>query len=228
MTIKNFILDLLFPIECLGCGKEGEWVCEKCFDLVEVKKVFYELDMSEKYLDGFFCALSYDQKIVQEIIHKFKYNFIKDLQIPLGQLMVKYLRENSLNFNQIDYIAPVPLHQKRELQRGFNQAELLAGSVSKYLGKPMLPKNVLVRKKHTKSQVEVKERELRRENVRGIFACVDCHFCESGNPVPYFLKNKKILLIDDVATTGATLAECAKALKEVGAEKVIGLVAARN
>lgn len=227
-NIKKFILDLLFPIECLGCEKEGEWLCKKCFDTVEVEKTFPLLDVSENYLDGFFSALSYDQKVVQDILHAYKYNFVEDLGEVLGKLMVKYLQEHNLNFNQVDYILPVPLHRKRELQRGFNQAEILAKCVSGFLGKPLWPKNILIRKGYRSSQVKTKDRASRIENVKGIFECADCHSREGGNPVPDFIKNKKILLIDDVATTGATLSECAKVLKRSGAAKVVGLVAAKN
>jgi ComF family protein len=114
-------------------------------------------------------------------------------------------------------IIPVPLHVKRFRWRGFNQSELLADSIALHFKLPV-EKTVLVRQKNNIPQVEVKDRKDRIENIK------DAFICSSNEKV----KDKTVILIDDVATTSATLGECAKALKSAGAKEVWGVVVARG
>jgi len=114
-------------------------------------------------------------------------------------------------------IMPVPLHKKRYNWRGFNQAFLL----SKYIAKEfhlMVYEDLLIRQKNTKPQSKIKSMIKRRENINGAFSIVKNEF----------LKNKNVIIIDDVCTTSATLNECAKELKNAGVKNVWGLVVARR
>jgi ComF family protein len=121
-----------------------------------------------------------------------------------------------------DLIVPVPLHRRRERWRGFNQAELLAENLGKNLSPgydiPIL--KILKRKKFTAPQMKIKNYKEREKNIRSAFILND--------PLEVELKNKKILLIDDISTTGSTLLECAKVLKSAGASSVWGMVLARQ
>jgi ComF family protein len=122
-----------------------------------------------------------------------------------------------------DLIIPVPLHPKRLRWRGFNQAELLA----KYLGENMTPgfslpvlSDVLIRQKNTTTQMKIKNYSERQKNMEGAFGINK----ENNN----LIRSKNILLVDDVATTGSTLFECARILKKSGAASVFGIVVARQ
>ncbi len=209
-NIKEFILDLLFPKECLGCGQEEVWLCEDCFNKIKIKN---ELLKNYDYLDGVWAAADYKDPLLQKLIHFFKYSFITELAKPLSQIILKSL---------IDYegepwlLLPVPLHRRRFLERGFNQAELLAQEVNGANNWPVL-NQILYRQKYTKPQVKLK-REERLNNLKDVFACLSA---------PEIF-NKNILLVDDVMTTGATLSECAKILKRAGANRVRGLVVAHG
>lgn len=156
-------------------------------------------------------AVTYHEGIVRKGIHRFKYWNLQELAEPLGHLLSDYLRSNPL---PIECIIPVPLHETRMKERGYNQAELLAGVVSNDTGLPLLAHS-LHRIKRTLPQVELGADE-RLENVRGAFRCSD-----------QAIEGKRILLIDDVTTTGATLEACSQALQEAGAVSVWGLVIAR-
>lgn len=259
MPLKNFlkkggtfILDLIFPVSCLGCGAEGEWICRKCFGKIKLlekqacpicgadsktgARCFNCRNKSE--LDGVITAAAYwhrspggketENSLVKEAIHIFKYRFVKDLAKPLSDLMAERFRnrelfkkEKSIPFGpdipENRVIIPVPLHPKRFRWRGFNQAELLAENLAKRFDLPM-ERSVLLRSKNNIPQAEIKERRARLENIRGAFA-------SSESPK---LKNKTIILVDDVCTTAGTLSECAKVLKKSGAREIWGAVAARG
>jgi ComF family protein len=146
--------------------------------------------------------------IVKEAIARFKFNGKKRLAEPLGILLVKYLSSHSnLNVNELDAIVPVPLHLSRLKQRGFNQVELLARIISRYHDLPV--KAALERTRPTHPQFDL-SRQQRQSNVAGAFKVTE----------PNGVFNKRLLLLDDIYTTGATVGECAKALKIAGAKRV--------
>jgi ComF family protein len=108
----------------------------------------------------------------------------------------------------------VPLHKSRHRERGFNQSEIVAQEISKLTGLYVL-KNALKRKKNTKDQTNLSPQQ-REENVKGAFVVTQ----------PDMINGKNIILVDDVITTGATLSECARMLKQAGAEKILGMTIA--
>lgn len=147
---------------------------------------------------------------MKEILHALKYERRRSVAAPLGALM----RERGQDLlRDADAVVPVPLHPRREYQRGFNQAEDLA----RQLGLPTA--RLLRRVVFTKSQIELPKHE-RQENVRNAFA-----FCpDPGSPFPVPCV---VVLVDDVSTTGATLDACARVLKNAGVKEVRALTAAR-
>jgi len=214
--IKNFILDLLFPSFCLGCQREGSYLCEDCESTLEIFS-FHQKHRTSNLSDLYF-AVSYQKPLIQNLIQKFKYQpFIKELAKPLAVLIIKHfqLLGNKPSFPQAILI-PVPLTKKKQKQRGFNQAEEIAKELSNFLNIPLI-NNVLIKIKETLPQVELSGGE-RKENMKGAF------FCQESNKI----KVKTILLIDDVFTTGSTLEECARILKKAGAKEVLGIVVARE
>lgn len=150
---------------------------------------------------------------MRQVIHKFKYDNFRALASPLARLLAGYWEARPL---PVDIIVPVPLHARRLRERGYNQSALLAREMGKFIGLPAV-EGALLRLENTPAQVKAINAEMRRENVREAFACCDG-----------VLQGKRILLIDDICTTGATLDSCAKALKRGGADSVWGLTLARE
>ena len=136
-----------------------------------------------------------------------KYEKKKSLTKPLGNLLIEHVKNNG-RLERIDFIVPVPLHKKRLREREFNQSALLACLVGRNFNKPVLESN-LIRTRLTTPQVELDRKE-RRRNVKGAF----------GVKKPEEIKGKSLLLIDDVRTTGATLKECHKVLRQAGAKEI--------
>ena len=238
---KNFALDTLFPINCLSCQQEGFWFCEECLKQIEILNVqicpFCENNitpggfacpacrkLSRESLNALAVAASYENETVKKLVHNFKYSFVSDLSEPLAKILVKSIIKN--NFPVPDFIVPVPLHPRRLRWRGFNQSQLLAEKISEELTPPIKVEilDILERKKHNTPQMKIKNYQERMENVRNIFTIKK----ELNPPSEVKLLNKTILLIDDIATTGATIFECARVLKENGAKKVLGAVIARQ
>jgi competence protein ComFC len=241
--IRRWLLDLFFPIFCIGCGSEGEFLCDACFATIKLRKdcaVFKNgatsgnkktrdgIYDSEHYLDALFAACEYEHKsLLNRAIHTFKYDFVKDLANPLSRLLENAL--NTIDFSSPHFvrgavIVPVPLHKKRFKWRGFNQAEMLAKNLCVANGLEM--GNPLERVTFNRPQMELKKED-RLKNVESAFVVKYagnqvCTTTERIAGVP-----EKILLIDDVATTASTLNACAKALKNAGAKQVVGLVLAR-
>jgi len=160
-------------------------------------------------------AVSLYQEPLRGCIHGLKYDGNTRLAEPLGLLLAQAYRRYSL---QADMLIPVPLHSERQQQRGFNHASLLAEVCSANLGVPMND-SILVRHRATVAQVDLHPRE-RYQNVAGAFACT------SGS-ASGALYGRRIVIIDDVSTTSATLEACATPLFAAGAKEIWGLVLAR-
>jgi len=239
--IHKFILDTLFPIHCLSCGKENQWLCETCQSKIKVRdeqvcpvcekmltpdgrtclacKNPPHQQAKKNYLDGLVVASSYAQFPIANATALFKYRFVSDMHVPLGNLLAKVLRKT--DFPLPDIILPVPLHKRRLRWRGFNQSALLA----KHLASNLLPQNIipfnesiLTRSRYTLPQMKISDYQHRKQNIAGAF------MLSPGADV----KNKTILLVDDIATTGSTIFECAKVLKAGGAQAVFAIVVARQ
>lgn len=245
LSIVKFLLDLLFPAKCLGCGerpvsvqRDGseEWICNSCFDGIKLKTGFEcafclsrtvngetcPFCKKENWLDYLWIAANYDDSVVKRALWAFKYKFISSLKFPLGRLVLKFLREKKKdefikNYREQILMIPVPLHRLRLNWRSYNQSELLARELALVLDIET-DAGVLVRTQNKKPQMEIKGREERVANAKGIFVC----------GMPEKVKGKVVILIDDITTTASTLNECARALKQAGTEKVIGLVVARG
>ena len=214
--IQSFILDLLYPQFCFNCQREGSYLCEDCQSTLRISNI-HQKCQSQNLKDLYF-ALPYQETLIKNLIQKFKYQpFVKGLAISLTSLIITHfqLLDNKPNFS--DYIlTPVPLEKSKLKWRGFNQAEEIGKELARFLKIPLI-NNVLVKIKETLPQVEFSDEE-RKENIKGAF------LVKNGG----IIKEKKILLVDDIYTTGSTLEECAKVLKEAGAKEIIGIVIARG
>ena len=234
--MRKIILDLLFPINCLECNQEGKFICSSCFEKIPVNEKEVEFN-KDSDLDKLIIASDYSYTLVKQAIHRYKYDFVKELANPLGQLMVKKLNQENIK-NSI--LIPIPLHPKRLRWRGFNQAELLAQVISKELNIPVI-NNLLIRTKHTQPQAKIENAQQRKENIKQAFGLNPQEVWHNqvgtfetkvplDRPDLYLnnLSNKTLILIDDISTTGATLKECAKILKSLKPKEIFGLVIAKG
>jgi len=151
--------------------------------------------------------------VVRSAIHELKYRNVRAIAPTLSSYLAAFAVEHEIS---ADVIVPVPLHPARQRRRGYNQAELLARGLAETVGAPVAP-SAVIRSGEATSQVSTRDINERRSNVATAFTCID----ES-------LSGKRILMVDDVCTTGATLEACATALHAVGALDVCGLTVARE
>ena len=222
---KRAALDLLFPRWCLGCGKEGEYICGDCRRSLPFitpplcprcgrpesrGRLCPGCAETEAEIDGIRAPFLFDG-VIRRAVHEFKYRNLRALAPPLAVLLHQYIRENPLPG---EVLVPVPLHPKRYRERGYNQSALVARELGRIAGLPVVG-DCLIRRGYTPPQARTASVGERRVNVAGAFACRD------GG-----LRGKMVILIDDVSTSGATLNACAAALKSAGAGVVWGLVTA--
>jgi len=232
----KLFLDIFFPWQCLYCKKETHLpypLCKKCQVSIPIISSFI-CPICEKKLRNFpkpycFCKTNltalgivsfYQNPILKRTIHFFKYQSVISLQKPLSDLMIKFLEKtdffSKINKKNIIVIA-IPLHKRKRNHRGFNQSELLAKSISNHFS---LNYNfrILFRIKNNPPQAKINNLSDRKKNSKNIFQTSNSNL----------IKNKWIILIDDVYTSGATMQEAARVLKKSGAKKVMGLVLARG
>lgn len=237
----NLLLDILFPIKCISCDCEGSWICPGCLDKIPLRnnqlcplcekkitpagRVCFSCRQKSD-LDGLLVATSYKNTLVSSAVHCYKYRFAEKMHVPLGEILTRAYFHSDLPLPSL--IIPVPLHPRRLRWRGFDQAGLLA----KYLSESLTPgsstpilEGFLLRKKYTRPQMQIKNYSQRQSNIKNAFVA-DASYDNSS--MGRFLDNGILLLIDDIATTGSTLFECAKILKNSGAKKVFATVIARQ
>jgi ComF family protein len=220
-------VDSFFPRRCVGCGKVGGFLCLEC--LGKLSRLLPPLcpkcgrpqasgivcpicRQRQTEIDGVRSPFRFDE-VVREAIHQLKYRNLKAIAPCLAELLADYLRSNPLPG---EALVCVPLHPRRLRERGYNQSSLLARELGRRIDLPVI-EDCLIRVKQAKPQVRAVDVEERRRNVADAFVC-------SNEKV----RGKKIILIDDVCTSGATLESCAVALKNKGATSVWGLTLARE
>lgn len=208
------LLDLIFPKYCIGCDTvlhSGEEIlCLSCHyrlpftGLEHIKDNETDMRMYGKLSHLHAAPLLYfvEEGLTQSLMHHLKYGKRPEVGIFLGRLIAERYRDTDW-FRSVDIIVPVPLHRKKQYRRGYNQATCIAQGIAEAGNMPLVEK-ALIRTVNTASQTN-KSRLERLENVAEAFALNE----------PDLLKDKHILLVDDVLTTGATLAACGNVLLQV-------------
>jgi competence protein ComFC len=207
---KN-ILDVLFPHLCVGCQKMDTLLCKKCLEKITYFAFNEQLEINNNALDSISVMSHYDT-VIKSAIQQLKYHSIKELGTLLGTMLYE-----TTPFPIPDLITSVPLHPSRQRERGFNQAEIIAKSLSKEMHIPY--QTLLQRNKKTVAQAKTSSKEERLTQLSNIFSLSSPTLDTQG---------KTVLLIDDVITTGATLNECAIVLKHSGCKAVHGLTVAHG
>ena len=238
--MRNFLNQILFPHYCLLCQKEKFLICPTCQKTFKIKK-FPRCPVCQKInsnfeicpsckknnnlvLDGIFVTGFWEDPLFRKIIYLFKYEFIFEAGKILNKNIVnfvkfhKILSENTNKKNKI-ILTAVPLHQKRENWRGFNQSEKLCQALAKKFKIQFYPK-LLERKKNTPPQMNITDAKSRKLNIYAAF-CLGPDFKKR------LLRDAIVIIVDDITTTGATLNECAKILKKYKPKKIYGLVLAQ-
>lgn len=223
----RFFSDLFFPRFCISCNKEGDFICKNCSlflseaglicPVCEKGSYFGEIHKKcpkRNMPDGLANLWDYEG-MVKNGIHQAKYGkYVFQILNELTDYFFLRIEENknrmsvflSFLFEEDTAITFVPVCRKSNLLRGFNQSEIIANNLAGKSGKETF--NILYKKKHTISQTKL-DREDRKKNVEGVFSVYP------KKKVP-----QKIVLVDDIWTSGATMRECCRTLKENGAEKV--------
>ncbi|MGB9681058.1 MAG: ComF family protein [Minisyncoccia bacterium] len=237
LKLQEFLLDALFPWHCLYCLKENENIlCENCLKMIPIFSDFqclncqklitsfnHQCHNKKSYLFALGAVSFYENPILKKAIHTFKYQKIIKTKEVLNNLMIAFLERSNffkelMNKRGNILVLAVPLNKKRERKRGFNQAEILAENIANHF-QLNYQKKILIRKYNNPPQVILKNPQEREKNVKGIF--------KIQPQKRKILKNKIIILIDDVYTTGATMNEIGKILKKAKVKKIIGLVLAK-
>ncbi len=214
-SLLDEILDFVFPPRCAACRSRGALLCASCCAACRPVPDTANQDQHRRLASPFLASTAgayIFEGPVREAIHLLKYHRRVRIAVPLGDLLARYLAANPL---VVDAIVPVPLHPDRLQMRGYNQAALLGRRLAQQIDVPLLDRQV-VRVRHTAQQADLNRVE-RRANVHAAFA-----WQSERRPPP------RILVLDDVLTTGATVAAVAQALHAAGAQTVHALALARG
>lgn len=228
MAFLNTILSIIFPIKCLSCGQNGYDLCIKCIsDFPAAERE------SAKWI---FPVYDYRHPPVKKTLWLLKYKGKKRLASIFAEVIYEKISEELSDLSVMEnfrepILIPVPLSNKRLRERGYNQAELICKELTKinnrrsadakaladrHSSNMTLENSVLIKPKETEHQARIKNRAERLKNIIGSFAIKN----------EELIKNRNIILIDDIITTGATLNEAKKVLKQSGARKIIAFTVA--
>ena len=218
--ITNGLLDAAFPARCVGCAAEGPPLCRTCRQALDARltapagvPIGLPGEIPAPLLQLEWCAPF--RGVVRDALHRLKYGAEQRLAEPMGSAIARRWSRVGVG---ADLVTHVPVHAERARMRGYDQAELIARSAARHLGLPVAP--LLTRRRATIAQFDL-DRADRATNVHGAFALRDASMTAA-------VAGHWVLLIDDVTTTGATLAACADALEAAGAMAVSAITVARE
>jgi len=232
-ALKRAVLDILFPAQCLGCRREASFLCRRCSralpkiapGCIVCKKLTPARGQviagrtcrpcrKKSNIFAFFSPYLYENEIIRDLIHKLKYQRVHEIRTVLADLVIRSLDYFTVKIPAEGIMIPIPLYPSRERVRGFNQSALIAEALCPTLGVGYRP-DILRKIKKTAPQMGLSA-EKRRTNLIGTFNFTD----EAA------IKDKTIILLDDVKTTGATLEEAARVLRSAGARKIWAITVA--
>ncbi len=224
--LYTWLGNLFFPPTCAGCGRVGQWLCDECATAIPLLEAPVCPRCGRPWEGDGLCpacrahpptlrrlrSATLFAEPLRGAIHALKYRGGREVAKTVAPLLVRAWRAWGMSG---DLLIPVPLHPRREARRGYNQSALLAVALGLALHLPVLTDG-LARRRDTPSQTRL-DREARRRNVAGAFRVLE----------PALIRGHHVVLVDDVATTGATLNACAEVLLEAGASRVDGFTLAR-
>lgn len=214
------IIDFIFPKRCLSCGIAGETLCLPCLNKIPKARIYGEKNQTAVAIHP---ALDYRDETLKKALWLFKYGGYASFAEMFGKIVYDKILEEVADMSIFSgddklILVPIPLSHVKLKKRGFNQSELIAGEVFK-LDKENIFKlrsDTLVKTRETESQMSVKQKEKRLKNLAGAFAV------KNGED----LRGRNVILIDDITTTGATINEAVKVLKEAGVREVVAFTVA--
>lgn len=228
------ILDFLFPKRCVGCGRIGNYFCQHCqraiVPILHSETICPVCERpsiaglthptcSTRYTPDGLTSFFHYKGVVGSAVRTIKYRLAFDVATEFVSFIPNSLLEDIPRWNKDAWIVvPIPLYKKRFHERGFNQAEMLGKLVASRLKIP-IRSDILFRTRETKPQVEMKHKKDRLQNMHGVFGL--------NLKTQHVLRNKHIILFDDVFTTGATMREATSVLKHAGANRVWAVTMAR-
>jgi len=225
--LVNLALDCLFPKQCVGCGRVGSFICPECAAHLPCLLPPICPRCGQPQASGILCptcagrtssvlairsAFRFEGTI-RAAIHELKYRNVRSLAPTLADYVTPLVHEVEYD---PELVLPVPMHKSRLRKRGYNQASLLAISIGQSLALPVCT-DVLTRIKAGPSQVMSGSGEARWSSVQGAYLCTNAT-----------VSDKRVLLVDDVCTTGATIEACGGALRAAGAAEVVAVTVARE
>ena len=216
--LANNFIDFILPRFCCSCKikllPDQDTMCETCISSVQrstpvrLEREFDRKFLDKKIISDFFSPFVFEKdKELQNAIHGLKYDKKFQIGVFLGKILASEIKISVIDW-EFDLIVPIPLHHLKKAERGFNQSYYIAKGVSKILN-VKVENRAVKRVRYTESQTKMNLNE-REENISGAFKV----------KTPNKFSGKKILLVDDVITTGATISECGKILLEAGANKI--------
>jgi ComF family protein len=222
MKLIQFLIECMYPRCCCGCQRIGSWLCPDCYEKIDPLLNPLPTTHVTTNLDWLGAVATY-QSPIRELIHDLKYHQVKELGPVCARLLF-----HLAPIPQVDAVTAVPLHPRRQHERGFNQAEVIAQHLALLMDKPYL--SLLQRTRHIQSQALSRNHEERVKKVEALFS-MRRQSPKSSNEIPTATSlppPHSILIIDDVITSGATFNSCAKTLKAAGCNWVGGLALAHG
>ena len=232
MNVASLLLDVLFPPECVACGVRigRDALCSSCrIGITSHRTAFCGTCAAPlpglrsichpqaPYLLG--AAGRYGDPSLRALIHALKFERVRSAAGPLADILAQYCARLPIDFRGME-VVPMPISRARMRERGFNQSVLIAERFARFFGMP-LAADLLVRHTDRPPQSEIADRDARRANVHGCYAVKkECNGAACAIP-------RKVILVDDVTTSGATFFEAASALKAAGVKKIFALAAAK-
>lgn len=225
----SWCLDLLFPRVCLGCQTEGSFFCRACRSelvfsaphcLVCSKRNFTAVLCGacerQSGLRRFLTPFSYRTPAIRDLIHAYKFDGARELASFFADMIAAFCEFYGIRPPASAILVPIPIHRHRERQRGFNQSALLADELARRLRLVVAP--ALRRPRWNTPQTEMESYAARRKNVAGAFTIADAAA----------IRDRTVILVDDVAASGATLSEAARILRTHGAHTVWAVTIAKS